>query len=287
MAETCPLCASSATRVTYLLPAHRIAQCEQCGFEFHDGFRGGGDDDAMFSDHYYKVVQKDAFEKQFADPFADPSAPVFSRRLDQLAALASPGRLLDVGSALGTFLKIADSRGYAAEGVEISRFAAEFARERRGARVFNGDLEQFDAPDASFDVVTFWDSIEHVTHPRENLLTAHRLLRPGGLVLLATDNFDSLVCDIGRLMYRLSGGRLAYGMNRVFVPPNRSYFTERVFRALLDRCGFDVVAFEKMEYPLVKIRANPVERLILRTFYLVAGLLHRQAQMTVIARKRA
>jgi 2-polyprenyl-3-methyl-5-hydroxy-6-metoxy-1,4-benzoquinol methylase len=151
--------------------------------------------------------------------------------------------------------------------------------------VFNGDLQDFAGEDGAFDVVTFWDSIEHVTRPRENLQTAARLLRPGGLMLLSTDNFDCLVGDIARLAYRLSLGRLRYPMERVFIEPNRSYFTERTFRSALESCGLRMTTFEKVEYPLEKIKASLVERWILKGFYGAAHLLNRQAQMTVLAEK--
>lgn len=283
--EPCPLCKSPDTRPTYALTGYTIAQCARCHFEFHNAFGGGGGEGQTFSADYYKELHEKAFEHQFDDYLRDPSAPVYRHWLHRIAARTPKGRLLDVGSALGTFIKIASTEGFAAEGVEISAFAAEFARSKHGLPVFNGDLEAFRAADASFDVVTFWDSIEHVTHPAENLRTAARLLRPGGLVLLTTDNFDCLVSDVARAMYRASFGTVRYGMERVFIAANRSYFTEATMRALLADCGFRVVEFEKMEYPIDKIRTNLAERVLLEGFYATAKLLNRQAQITVLAQK--
>ena len=283
MTEACPICASANTRIRYPLSGYNIAECRSCGFEFHDGFKGGGGDDGTFGADYYTKIQDKAFEQQFGDYTKDPSAPVFARWLDRIAAQGGKGLVLDVGSALGTFLKIAESKGFRPEGVEISKFAADFAREKRGLTVFNGDLEQFAGKDGSFYTVTFWDSIEHVTHPLQNLKTARRLLRPGGVLLLTTDNFDCLVADVARLMYAGSLGAVTYAMERVFIAPNRSYFTEATMRALLPKCGFRVVELEKMEYPIDKIRTNPMERLILGAFYGAAHLMNRQAQITVLA----
>jgi 2-polyprenyl-3-methyl-5-hydroxy-6-metoxy-1,4-benzoquinol methylase len=283
--EPCPLCKSRDVRIEYELTGYRIATCNSCSFEYHEGFGGGGGDEGVFSEDYYQVRHHEAFKSQFGDYERDPSAPVYRRWLERMEAIGTKGRILDIGSALGTFLKIAESRGWSPQGVEISRFAAEFAQRERGLSVFNGDLEEFAAADGSFDAVTFWDSIEHVTHPRENLMTAARLLRRGGIVLLATDNFDCLIADIARIAYAGSMGKVRYAMERIFIPPNRSYFTEATLKALLDSCGFRVVAFEKMEYPLDKIRTSFAERLILKGFYGAAHLLNRQAQVTVLAQK--
>jgi SAM-dependent methyltransferase len=286
MNEPCPICKSPNTRSKYTLTGYTIAICGECSFEFNDGFKGGGGDDGMFSQEYYEGRQADAFKAQYGDYTRDPSAPVYQRWLGELEKVSPPGRILDVGSALGTFLKIAESWGWKPHGVEISRFAAEFARRERGLEVFNGDLEAFGGADGSFDVVTFWDSIEHVTHPFENLCTASRLVRKNGYILLTSDNFDCLVADCARISYRASFGAVRYGMERVFIPANRSYFTEATLRDLLRRCRLDVVVFEKMEYPLAKIRTNWIEYLILKGFYAAASLLHREAQVTVIAQKR-
>ena len=285
MIESCPLCKSPNRRVKYRLTGYRIAECRQSGFEYHDGFGGGGQDDGMFSKDYYTKLQEKAFEQQFGDYQRDPSAHVYAQWLDRIAKRVGTGRILDVGSALGTFLKIAETRGFAPEGVEISQFASDFAREKRGLQVFTGDLEQFSEKDGAFDVITFWDSIEHVTHPLENLSKAARLLRPGGLVLMTTDNFDCLISDVARLMYRASFGALRYAMQRVFIAPNRSFFTEATLKALVKTCGLRVVEFEKMEYPLNKIQSSPLERLILEGFYITAKVLNRQAQITLLAAK--
>lgn len=286
MMEACPVCKSPATRRKYRLTGYDIAMCGACGFEFHAGFKGGGGDDGMFSQDYYQVRHQEAFKAQYGDYMKDPSATVYEHWLERLEAMVPAGRILDVGSALGTFLKIAERRGWKPQGVEISKFAADFARNERGLPVFHGDLEAFDGADASFDVVTFWDSIEHVTHPLENMRTAARLVRPGGRILLTTDNFDCLIADVARLSYRMSFGAVRYAMERVFIAPNRAFFTEATLRSMLERCGLKVVVFEKMEYPLAKIRTNPLEYLVLRSFYGAAALLHRQAQVTVIAEKQ-
>ena len=285
MCEPCLLCKCTDTHKSYQLSAHAIAVCERCGFEYHPGFRGGGGDQETFSEEYYKEQHKNAFQAQFGDYMRDPSAPVYQHWLGRIEERIPKGRMLDVGSALGTFLKISEGRGWTPEGVEVSRFASEFARRERRLNVFHGDLGDFGAAEESFDAITFWDSIEHVMSPRENLETAARMLRGGGLMLLTTDNFDCLVADTARVAYRLSFGGFRYAMDKVFIDRNRSYFTEATLRSLLVTCGLRVVVFEKMEYPLNKVAVGPVERTLLRGFYAAAQLLHREAQITVLAEK--
>ena len=58
------------------------------------------------------------------------------------------GRLLDVGCAAGFFLEAA-SQHYAVTGVEVSEFAAQYAREEFGHRVFTGELSDAELGDGS------------------------------------------------------------------------------------------------------------------------------------------
>ena len=283
-ARQCPLCGGGG-RVRFRLQDYEIHRCDACGAEYNAWFTGGGGAGELFDREYFEVRHKEAFAAQFDDYRNDPSAPVFIRRLAQIEARIGVGTVLDVGPGLGTFVRLASDRGWRAEGVEVSAFAADFIRRQHRVPVFTGDLASFaGSVGRRFDLITFWDSLEHVSRPLEVLQAARRLLGPGGLIVVATDNFDCLVADLSVAFYRLSGGRWRYPVERVFIDRNRTYFTERSLRALLERLALDVVFFEKMEYPLRKIKTTLAERLVLAGLYGLARLTRRQAQVTLFAR---
>ncbi|RLC90966.1 MAG: class I SAM-dependent methyltransferase [Chloroflexi bacterium] len=156
----------------------------------------------------------------------------FERHLKPLERLTGPpaGRsLLDVGCHTGVFVEIAARHGWDAWGVELSRWAVEQAQ-AQGLHVVQGTLETADLPEAHFDVVTMWDVIEHLTDPHRALRQAYRLLKPGGLAVVHTIDIDSLFA-------RLMGARWPWLMEMHIY-----YFSRRTLRAMLEKCGFQVLS---------------------------------------------
>ena len=281
----CHLCRRETKCIKYRLRTYRIAYCLYCNFLFNADFPSGKCIKETFSESYYLDVQKEAFEKQFEDYTLDVSYHIFQKRLQYIESIKAPGKVLDIGCAFGTFLKIASDRGWKPYGVEISTFASEYTRNKYGFEIYNDSFLDAPLPSAFFDVVTFWDVIEHVEFPKENLLKAYDVLKPEGILLLTSDNYDCLMATMADTIDKLSFGKIGYPVERLFIKYNKSYFTEENLHNILNQCGFEEIFVEKMEYPLEKIKHNILERAILKGFYFLGALLHRQAQITIIARK--
>lgn len=106
---------------------------------------------------------------------------------------ARRGRLLDVGCGAGHLLARMQSLGWSVHGIEADPAAARIAADGVGVdRVHQGDLcdAPFDA--GSFDAVTLFHVLEHVADPGEALARCRALLAPGGRLVLATPNLESL-----------------------------------------------------------------------------------------------
>ena len=94
-------------------------------------------------------------------------------------------RLLDVGSGYGFFRAAAAEQGWQHEGEDVSAYAAKAGEEIFGFPTFVGTLEQFAAQtDQTYDVVTLFDTIEHIEHPEAFMRMVAGLLAPGGLCVL-------------------------------------------------------------------------------------------------------
>src|ERR1041385_4002474 len=97
-------------------------------------------------------------------------------------------RILDVGCGTGANLQMLANYGVA-EGVDISPEALEFCRARGLSKVRLGPVEALPFADASFDLVTGLDVVEHLDDDVAGLSELRRVLRPGGRALLFVPAF--------------------------------------------------------------------------------------------------
>jgi SAM-dependent methyltransferase len=111
------------------------------------------------------------------------------------AAFAARGKeqpsYLDVGCAMGFYVRRLAAFGWDAHGVDLSEYAVAEGRKRGIANLQVSGGEALPFPDASFDFVTSIDVIEHMPPASAQAMIGelHRVLRPGGLAFVATPNF--------------------------------------------------------------------------------------------------
>jgi 2-polyprenyl-3-methyl-5-hydroxy-6-metoxy-1,4-benzoquinol methylase len=115
--------------------------------------------------------------------------PEAHRTLEKLRETAPIGTLLDVGSGMGAFLDLARQAGYRVSGVEFSEEGIQLTSERYEIEVREGTIEEAAFPNASFDVVHAWHVIEHVFDLDSFIGEIHRVLRPGGVVVIGTESY--------------------------------------------------------------------------------------------------
>ncbi|MHB1045223.1 MAG: class I SAM-dependent methyltransferase [Thermoanaerobaculia bacterium] len=151
------------------------------------------------------------------------------RRARLIDRRARRGRVLDVGCGRGVLPAQLRRRGWDAHGLELSETSATHAREVLGIPVFVGPLEESPYEEGTFAAVVFWHVLEHLRDPRSALGRARRLLAPGGLLVVAVPNFESLQARVG--------GR---GWFHLDVPRHYHHFGLGVLARLLDEEGFDV-----------------------------------------------
>lgn len=102
-----------------------------------------------------------------------------------------PGKALDVGCGNGAFLLALKNAGWQVWGTEINPALVERLRSK-GINMFLGDLSEIDFAYHRFDLITFWDVLEHLSSPRTALQIAARLASPDGILMISIPNPESL-----------------------------------------------------------------------------------------------
>ena len=102
------------------------------------------------------------------------------------------GNILDIGCGDGKFLEIVRQRGMNCYGVDP--FAEN--RNKNGIKIIRGNLKQAHFKSNFFDVITINHTFEHVSNPSETLKEIRRILKPGGILILATPNIESFASRI-------------------------------------------------------------------------------------------
>ena len=128
----------------------------------------------------------------------------FRHTTSQLPESSSPLSLLDIGPTPYT-LYLKDRRpDWEVQALDRTPLLAErFAEHDVVLRHVDLDEDALPYEDASFDVVVFTEVLEHVFRPPSELLREiHRILRPGGTLLLSVPNIATLANRLGLLFGR-------------------------------------------------------------------------------------
>lgn len=180
----------------------------------------------------------------------DRLSPAQERRLQREVSGLEPfrrlNRMLEVGPGRGWFLSVAAQSGWETWAVEINRQAVQHLNAKGLHRILIETAEDFEAPSGSMDVVRMWDVIEHLQSPRKAVINIHRVLRPGGLLRLATTNFASLSRWI-------NGPEWVYlnGADHIFL------FEPGTIRQLLAVCGFSQITIRTRSFNLRRKLYHP------------------------------
>jgi len=239
----CPACTDTFTADSTFAVNRGISviHCETCRSSFLDFHETpGADADAGGFDEYWDEVNQRIYS---SDPVIRELEAKYKKYYGMVKGREPNRKLLDVGCGFGISVNSARESGFDAEGIEPSRNAAGYARERFGIKVTHGLLDM-DTFSSRFGVISSWDVIEHVLDPRQFIRNCRRHLEDGGWLILETPEEGAPVRNLVNLIASMSGGRLDY-RSKMYYKEHRFYFSREGMRRLLERNGFSNVKFFK------------------------------------------
>ena len=227
----CNLCGRDDYRVLEQDGEFRVGRCKNCELIYVDPQPEPERLSGHYDEEYYAPWLKDQMR---------PRKIMWKRRLKKLEKIARPGRILDVGCGCGLFLDEAKKGGWEVSGVEISRYGVEYAKKVFGIDVFHGQMRQARFPASHFDVITFWHSIEHTTDPLAHLREAARVLKPGGVVVVAVPNIQNYIVKIA---YKAVKRKPLKYFERNDREIHIYHFSMRTMALMLKKAGFEPIRF--------------------------------------------
>lgn len=140
------------------------------------------------------------------------------------------GTVLDVGCGGGLFLRLLRERGHKVMGLDFSLDAANTAWKINRVPAVCGTLSRAPLPDGAFAVITMFHVLEHLFDPAAYVEAAHRLLAPGGRLVIQVPNAASW-------QFLLFG----QNWNGIDIPRHLVNFKEKDLCGLVESLGFEVV----------------------------------------------
>lgn len=113
---------------------------------------------------------------------------------------AAPGRVLDLGCGMGGMLAELGEFG-AVYGTDVSQDASVHCRTRGFTRIWRSTGGHLPLPADSFDLVTAFDTIEHIPDDAEALAECRRILRPGGRIFVSVPAYQFLYTHQDRVVH--------------------------------------------------------------------------------------
>ena len=184
----CPFCKSINIEMKNRNLESNLYKCKKCNTLFRKYFLPPFTD---YSSKYFVEDYKNQYGKTYEEDSANLTA-LAKRRLEKIKKIKPKGKVLDIGSAMGFFLKEAREYGYETEGIEISEYASNYCINTLNLNVHNCSLLDFKYKEKEYDIITAWYVAEHIYNFESILENIIYALKDDGILAFATPNGNGL-----------------------------------------------------------------------------------------------
>ena len=223
----CNLCQGRQTKHLFTVRSFNVVKCLNCGLVYLNPMPCAGDISRIYDtvEYYCNRESKQDASSGYPDymMLTDHLAFVANELLRPVKYLKK-GKLLDVGCGMGLMLDHFRKLGWDTYGIDISTYATEYARNQLGLKVYTGSVGDINLPKNCFDVVTMVLTIEHIPNPSATLKSIRRLLKPGGIVIIATHDINGLLPRIVKHRWR-----------HIDVPEHLYFFSKDTLKRMLQQ----------------------------------------------------
>jgi 2-polyprenyl-3-methyl-5-hydroxy-6-metoxy-1,4-benzoquinol methylase len=219
-----------------------VIDCKTCGFAHVNPLPRIAELNEFYEKRFYQDVKTSYFSdyERDEDWWAINYEWMIEELLRQNKNKAS-AKLLDIGSGPGLFLKVAQSKGLDAVGIEPSKEAYAYSIKKHKCNVMNTTLEKLDKSIGKFDYVHSSLVLEHILDPLAFIKKSKSLLNKNGLLSIVVPNDFN---PVQKIMQQL-------GKNEWWVSPfqHLNYFNRKTIKKLFEKAGLEVV-YQNVTFPI-------------------------------------
>ena len=223
--DCCPICISDKVVDYTQAYGFDMSCCKECGLLFCNPYPN---DDQLNA--YYTSEMK-SFENEFFLESFDHRVRLFKPRVDLIHTIKPSGRLLDIGSAVGVFISALNKEKSPLDVTccDLSPEACDALVQRYpDVHVINDDVSNL-IDEIGYDVVTMWDTIEHIVDQNKILQVVKKLLVDDGIFVFSTPNTRSFEWLIAKKKHV-----------QILPPGHVNLMNEQNIKLLLERNGFEL-----------------------------------------------
>ncbi len=171
-----------------------IVKCENCGFKFTNP-RPEND---KLGDYYKSetYISHSNTKKGFINyTYQIVRKYTLLKKLQLISKYFKTGALLDIGCGTGEFLNMCKNAKWKVTGIEPDEIVRKNVIEKYSIEV-KEESELASFKNESFDVITMWHVLEHVSALNDRIQEIKRLIKPNGIIIIAVPNCTSLDAEI-------------------------------------------------------------------------------------------
>lgn len=222
----CNLCGIDKTHLIVVQNGYKVVQCTECGLVYVNPRPTTDMLIKLYADYHQRDGKNEySWAVLMKDNFKEVAAI-----LNKL--FPEKGNILDIGCAYGHFINIMKIHGWSVIGIDPSADAVASA-ERKNLSVLQTVLEDAVFPEASFDAITAFYVLEHLSDPYFALKKIFSMLKPQGVIILRIPHTTPIVKFLDFFGIR----------NNLYDLPYHLYdFSPNTIKLLLEKAGFSLIS---------------------------------------------
>lgn len=230
----CHVCKGPKIHYLFSISGQRVVRCDDCGLMFlnshplEDELSQNIDADCFWGSKIGSRTESSNYNKLAI-------AKLYLQEISRYRG-ARKGSLLEIGCGEGQFLVAAEGEGWTVTGIDGSTTNIATVRQKlKQGEVFAGDVNQARLPADRFDVCVVSNVLQTVRSPMTFLQEVHRVLKPGGTLVVRLPCMDS------------KSAQGQQHIRTVFSPENLTYFDHQTIQTALFKSGFRKITIQPDE----------------------------------------